>query len=132
MKPLDSIAKRDLLAAQKFDPKAVRAYGDDFYTQERYGDAFEFYRKLGDAEAVGKVKDAVVAAGDPEVLWRIENTFRRDLVTRQDWAACGENAMKIEKFRSAAFAFQRIGDAERLAAAEKEFKPASAVPQAAS
>ncbi len=130
MKPLNSIQKRDLLAAKKYDADEVRAYAEDFFDQERFGDAYEFYRKLGDEEGVRKVKAACISAGEPEVLWRIENTFRRDLVTREDWAACGENAMKTEKFRSAAYAFLKSGDAERRAAAEKEFTAPATPPPA--
>jgi len=125
MKPLDSIAKRDLLAAAKFDPDEVRAYADQFFSEERYGDAFEFYRKLDDRESVRRVKEAVIGLGDPEVLWRVEHTYPEE-VCRDDWLACGESAMKMGKYRSAAFAFERAGDRKRQAEAEKRFRPASA------
>lgn len=128
MKPLTSIEKRDLLAAQKFDPETVRAYADDFFAQARYGDAFAFYSKLDDAEAIRRVKDMAVEGADPEILWRIEHRDR-NAVSREDWTLCGENAMRLGKFRSAAYVFERTGDEERLAAAQREFTPPREEPQ---
>ena len=127
MKSINSLTKRDLLAARKFDPKVVRAHAERFFSEERYGDAFEFYRKLGDENGILNVKKAAIDLGDPELLWRIEHDDTSH-VTREDWARCGARAMELGKYRSAAYVFQRIGDAERLAAAEKEFKPPAAAP----
>ena len=121
MKPLTSIEKRDLLAAEKYDENIVRGYADEFFEQARYGDAFEFYCKLGDAGAVRRLKEAAVKQGDPDLLWRIEHQDRA-IVSKQDWADCGESALGLGKFRSAAYVFSRIGDEERLAAAESNFK----------
>ena len=125
MKPLDSLAKRDLLAARKFDADRVRAYAEQYFAEERYGDAFGFYRKLGDEDGIQSVKKIAIDLGDPELLWRIEHSDAKR-VTRADWAQCGARAMALGKYRSAAYVFQRIGDAEQLAAAEKEFKPPAA------
>ena len=127
MEPLDSIEKRDLLAAAKFSPEAVREHAQDFFARGQYGDAFEFFRKLHDMNGVRQVKDAVIEAGDPEILWRIERAYPQE-IGKEDWGQCGRNAMQAGKFRSAAYIFERIGDAESLAAAEKEFKPAAEAP----
>ena len=127
MKPLDSITKRDLLAARKYDPATVRVHADRLFAEERYGDAFEFYRKLGDENGILNIKKAAMELGDPELLWRIEHDNASRL-TREDWARCGARAMELGKYRSAAYIFRRIGDAERLAAAEKEFKPPAEAP----
>jgi hypothetical protein len=128
MKPLNSLTKRDLLAAKKFDPEVVRAYAEQYFSEDRFGDAFEFYRKLDDEDGIVKVKKVAIELGDPELLWRIEhhNTAR---VAREDWLRCGEKAMSLGMYRSAAYVFRRIGEAERLAEAEKEFKPAAETPQ---
>jgi len=128
MKPLDCIEKRDLLAAEKFDPDKVRAYADAYLQEGRHGDAFQFYRKLGDVDGVKTVKDACIREGEPDVLWQVEKAFP-DLMTRDDWIACGESAMSLGKFRCAAYAFERAGDAERLARAEAAFKLPPASPQ---
>jgi hypothetical protein len=122
MKRLDSLTKRDLLAARKFDAAAVRAYAEQLFSEDRYGDAFEFYRKLGDENGILNVKKAAMDLGNPELLWRIEHD-NASRVTRDDWARCGVRAMELGKYRSAAYIFRRIGDAERLAAAEKEYIP---------
>jgi hypothetical protein len=127
MEPINSLTKRDLLAARKFDPKVVRAHAEQFLSEERYGEAFEFYRKLGDENGILNVTRAAVDMGDPELLWRIEHDDASH-VTREDWARCGARAMELGKYRSAAYVFQRIGEAERLAAAEKGFKPPVAAP----
>jgi len=127
MKHLNSLTKRDLLAARKFDPAAVRAHAERFFSEERYGDAFEFYRKLGDENGILEVKKAAIDLGDPELLWRVEHD-NASRVTREDWARCGARAMELGKHRSAAYIFRRIGDAERLAAAEKEFTPSAEAP----
>ena len=122
MNALNSIAKRDLLAATRFNAQTVREHAKDLFDHGRYGDAFEFFRKINDQAGVERVKNAVVETGDPEVLWRIEKACAPQ-VNRDDWGHCGENAMRVGKFRSAAYAFAHIGDAERMATAEKEFKP---------
>lgn len=127
MKPLDCLKKRDLLAAQKFDADLMREYAHDFFQQERYGDAFEFYRKLEDEAGIRRVKERAIQLGDPELLWRIEHADR-NAVTRDDWTTCGDNAIKLGKFRSAAYAFRHIGDEEKAAAAENAFKPAEEGP----
>ena len=127
MKPLNSLGKRDLLAAKKFNPDDVRAYAEDFFAQERYGDAFEFYRKLGDEEGILKVKKATIELGDPEILWRVEHD-NPSRVAREDWLRCAEQAMSLGKWRAAAYVFRRIGETARLADAEKEFKLAAAAP----
>jgi hypothetical protein len=128
MKPLNSLTKRDLLAAKKFDPDDVRAFAEQFFSEDRFGDAFEFYRKLDDEDGILKVKKAAIELGDPEILWRIEH-HNPTRVAREDWLRCGEQAMSLGKHRSAAYVFRRIGETERLAEAEKEFKPAEEEPR---
>ena len=127
MKPLDSIGKRDLLAAERYKEAVVREYAEDYLEQGLYGDAFEFFRKLADEDGVNRVKRAVIGDADPEVLWRIEKAFPHT-VTPDDWVQCGEAATKAGKFRCAAYAFEHINDSERLAAATKEFTPAEEAP----
>ena len=127
MKPLHSLAKRDLLAARKFDPETVREYADDFLAQERYDDALLLFSKIADKPGITKVKEAAINLGNPDLLWQVERQDRQT-VTRNDWVACGDSAMRLSKFRSAAYVFERIGDTEKLAAAEKEFKPVSEAP----
>lgn len=127
MKPLNSLGKRDLLAAKKFDPEIVRAYGEDYFQQERYGEAFEFFRKIGDAEGIRRVKQQAAEMGDPELLWRIANMDAQQ-VSSADWSQCGEGALRLEKYRSAAFAFARAGYEARRAEAERHFMPESPTP----
>lgn len=124
MKTLDSLKKRDLLAAQKFTPADMREYGEDYFSQERYGEAFAFFRKAGDKEGVRRVKAKAVENGDPELLWQIEHADRED-VAREDWLACGVNGEKAGKLRSAHYCFQRIGEAEKAAAVEAQFTPST-------
>ena len=128
MKPLNSLAKRDLLAAKKFDPDEIRAYAEQYFSEDRFGDAFEFYRKLDDEDGILKVKKVAIELGDAEILWRIEH-HNPARVAREDWLRCGEQAMILGKHRSAAYVFRRVGETQRLAEAEKEFKPAAAAPQ---
>jgi hypothetical protein len=130
MKPLDSLGKRDLLAAAKFDAEEVREYAREFLEQERYGEAFEFFWKLRDDEGLATVKSAVIRVGDPEVLWRIEHR-KPEAVSAEDWKRCANSAMSLEKFRSAAYAFGRAGDEAGKAGAEKRFSPPSSPPEPA-
>ena len=127
MKPLDSLAKRDLLAARKYNPDTVRAYADQFLQQELYGDAFAFYQKLSDEEGVRRVMNAAVEQAETDVLWLIERAYPK-LMTREQWTKCGENAMRMGKYRCAAYVFRRIGDDARLTRAEKNFMPAAKAP----
>ena len=127
MKPLNSLTKRDLLAAKKFNPDDLRDYAEQFFSEDRFGEAFEFYRKLDDEEGILKVKKVAIELGDPEILWRIEH-HNPARVAREDWLRCGEQAMSLGKHRSAAYVFRRIGETARLAEAEKEFRPAAEAP----
>ena len=122
MKSLDSIAKRDLLASERFNADDVRAYGDDYYEAGRYGEAFSFYSKAKDVDGVRRVMEASICEGEPDVLWSIERAWP-DVVSAEDWNRCGENAMRMGKFRAAAYVFERTGNADALAEAEKAFKP---------
>ena len=122
MKPLDCLEKRDLLAAKKFDPDIVREYAEEFFNEGLYGDAFAFFRKIEDRKGLERVKRAAVEEGNPEILWRLEHDDR-SMIENSDWQACGEAAMRQERFRNAAFAFRKSGDAERQAKAEAEFMP---------
>lgn len=120
MNTLDSLKKRDLLAAPKFNPADMREYAEDYFAQERYGEAFAFFRKAADKPGVARVKAKAVELGDPELLWQIEHSDR-DGVSREDWQACAANAEKAGKFRSAHYCFQRLGDAEKASALEAQF-----------
>lgn len=122
MKPLDSLAKRDLLAADKFDPETILGYADEFLANGHNGDAFAFFRKLNDEKGVHRVMEAAIADSETDILWLIERYYP-EIMTREQWARCGENAMRQEKFRCAAYVFERIRDTARLAEAEKKFKP---------
>lgn len=126
MKPLTSLEKRDLLAARKFNAGEVRAYGDEFFKLERYGEAFEFYRKVNDRDCVRKIKDVAIQIGDPEVLWRIQQ-YDGSLVSNDDWTACGDNAMKLGKYRSAEYCYQKTGNETKRAEALNAIK-SEAVP----
>ena len=118
----DDFLRIPLLTAEKFDPDEVREYADAFFADALYGDALEFYRKLGNADGIAKVKAAGIESGNPELLWRIEHYFRDD-VTKADWTACGDNAARQGKARNAAYAFFKSGDEEKRQAAEREFQP---------
>ena len=83
MKPLDSIAKRDLLAAEKFDPETVKAYAEAFCTEERYGDALGFYIKIDDSIGIQRVKEAAIRLGNPDILWQVTHNDR-NAVSRKD------------------------------------------------
>ena len=122
MKPLTVLAKRDLLAAEKFDSDEVLEYANDFFEQELYGDALEFYRKLGDNKGVERVMHKAVETGDAEILWRIAR-YNKALITLSHWEQCGDQAMRNQKYRDAAFAFKRAGKDEKRARAEREFLP---------
>jgi hypothetical protein len=122
MKPLDSLAKRDLLAAKRFNPEKVRQHAEDFLAQGRLGDAFEFFRKLDDRDGVERTLHRAIATSDTDVLWRTEKRYP-DLAKAEQWRECGERAMADGKYRAAAYAFAHIGDAERQRAAEREFMP---------
>lgn len=125
MKPLDSLAKRDLLAAEKFAPETILGYADEFLAHGHHGDAFAFFRKLNDENGIRRVMEAAIADAETDVLWLVERYYP-EMMTREQWARCGENAMCQEKFRCAAYVFERIGDTARLSEAEKTFKPAEA------
>jgi len=129
MKPLDCIAKRDLLAAAKFDADTVRACAEDYLQSGRLGEAFEFFRKIADRSGVTRVRDAGVGEGEPEVLWRIEKSFP-DLMPREEWLRCAEAALAMEKPRCAAYVYEHLHDAERLAAVQMTLTPAEAPPAA--
>ncbi len=122
MKPLDPIAKRDLLAAERYDANRVQEYAEDFLSERRLGDALEFFRKLEDEAGVRRVLDAAIEDGDPDILWRVRRHFPH-IIKREDWLTAGDNAMELGRFRCAAYIFQQAGDADRRAVAEAKFKP---------
>jgi hypothetical protein len=128
MKPLNSITKRDMLAATKFKIETIRAYGAEFLDEGRLGDAFEFFRKADDQSGVRKTLKRAVSASDTDLIWRIEKVYP-DLVEKSHWIECGEEAMTAEKFRVAAYAFAHVRSEELQAKAEKEFMPAEEAPQ---
>ena len=128
MRPLNSLTKRDLLAAKKFDADEVRLYAEEHFEAERLGDAFELFAKIKDRDGVTKIRDLAIRQGDPEVLWRIAHR-EPDLVSKSDWETCGKSAMHMKKHRSALFAFQRAGNEELVTQAEKAVNPDAAPPQ---
>jgi tetratricopeptide (TPR) repeat protein len=117
MKPLDCLKKRDMLASPKFDPDTLREYAESYFAEERYGEAFAFFRKAADTAGVDRVKAKAIELGDPELLWRIQNADREG-VARGEWLVCGESAEKMGKLRSALYCFQRIGETDRATAVE--------------
>ncbi len=127
MKQLNSLEKRDLLASRKFDPATILAYAEEYFAHERFGEAFEFYRKIADANGVLKVKREAIRVGDPETLWRIQQ-YDGAQVAEGDWIACGDNAMQAGKYRSAAYCFERVKQEAKLAEALRAISPESATP----
>lgn len=124
MKPLDVLAKRDLLAEKNFNRDEVQQYADEFFEQELFGDALELYRKLADRQGLEHVKRKALETGEAELLWRISH-YNKELMTSADWEHCGNQAMKNEKYRDAAFAFKRANNDEKRARAEMQFMPAA-------
>ena len=122
MKPLDVLAKRDLLAKENFNRDEVQQYADEFFEQELFGDALELYRKLGDRQGLERVKRKAIETGEGELLWRISH-YNKELMTAAEWEQCGDQAIKNEKYRDAAFAFKRADNDEKRARAEMEFMP---------
>ncbi len=125
MKTLDSLRKRDLLASAKFDAAQVRAYAEDYFAQERFGEAFAFFRKAGEKEGVRRCKARAIELGDPELLWQIEHADRSE-VTREDWLACGEKAEGMGKLRNALYVYERLGETARAEALRAQINPPTA------
>ena len=135
--PLNALTKRDLLAAQKFDPDEVRQAAEAFFEDKLYSDALEFYAKLQDAAGLDRIKRVAIEMGNPELMWRLAN-YARDRVTKQDWSACGCTASnasgpiplmrQISKPASAVPGHPTAAPGSTAALASRE--PAAAMPSA--
>jgi hypothetical protein len=108
------IEKRNILAARDVLVQTLIDYGNAFFEAEALDDAFNFLEKAGDVEGVRRVKQRAIDEGNTAVM--LCDILRSKLVeiTREDWLAAAQNAIKAGKPTYAAQAYRKLGDIEKL------------------
>ncbi len=111
---LNPIEKRNMLAAKDVSRETLVRHGNAFFEAEAFDDAYSFFEKAGDAEGVRRVKQSVIDLGLTAVLLFWIQRSKLVQVTREDWVAVAQNALKLGKLSYAAQAFRKLGDTEKL------------------
>jgi len=105
--PAHYLKKRDTLHNPKATPQALAAVGHEFFAQEAYSDALDFFEKARDEEGLRKIKQAALQNGDSFLLARLAR-FDAKLVVEADWEKAAEAADKRGIPSMAAFARKKI------------------------
>jgi hypothetical protein len=109
----DPIEKRNVLAQKDVPMETLLAYAHAYLEAESLDDAYNFFEKAGDARGVRQVKERAIEMGNTAMLFNMLRS-RNVQVTREDWLAVAENALKQGKLAYAAQAYRRLGDQEKL------------------
>ena len=105
--PTHYLKKRDLLHSERTSPETLSRVGQEFFAQQRYSDALDFFEKARDADNIQKVKRHALEEGDTFLLARLER-FDRALVSREDWDKAAEQAIAKGKASMAEFVQRRF------------------------
>ena len=109
LRDLDSLRRRDYLASPKTAMDDLSAYGRRFLEDEDCCEAFHFFERAGDTEGLAECKRLAIEVADHELLWQLAHS-RHVQVSDEDWRACSDQAIRMEKFSVAAYILQRLGD----------------------
>jgi hypothetical protein len=105
--PKNYIKRRDFLHSEKTSPSILSATGQEFFAQERYSDALDFFEKAKDMDGVQKIKRVALEHGDTFLLARLDR-FDRTLVTREDWETAAKAAEAAGKASMAVFVARKF------------------------
>ena len=123
--PKHYIKRRDFLHSEKSSPEALSQAGREFFAQERYSDALDFFEKSNDKDGVQKIKRIALQNGDTFLLARLDR-FDRTLVTREEWDAAAKTAEAVGRPSMAAFVARRFAPPPGPAEKKPAEKPGEA------
>jgi len=113
--PTHYLKKRDLLHSERTAPAVLTRIGREFFAQQRYSDALDFFEKARDMDNIQEVKGYALEEGDTFLLARLER-FDGSLVSREDWDKAAEQAIARGKASMAEFVQRKFAPPPAAAA----------------
>jgi len=121
---LPTLEKRALLHSPAVSRDKLLAYAESYLEDGYLYEAMEFFEKAREQAGLDRVRDAAISEGNAGLLgWMARNALSQ--ITEEHWRRAAENAMKGGKYRFAAAAFERAGDATKAQEARQAALPAA-------
>lgn len=118
----DALVRREHLYGDLGLEVDLRAYGDLYFEENRFLDAFLYYQRAGDEEKMKQVRQRGLEAGDFNILAKV--TLEKNMsLSNEEWRTAAETAFSAGKLRYAAAMFERAGDADRASEVRLVFSP---------
>ncbi|MHC4849011.1 MAG: hypothetical protein ACYTEG_11220 [Planctomycetota bacterium] len=114
----DALQMREVKYGEKTQPTQQLALAKTLLEAGRVAEALDLFLLAGDEASVTAIHKRACAEGRPVWLVMIERTGRT--ITSADWKACGEAALRGERWREAFRAFTMAGDEAGIARAQEE------------
>jgi tetratricopeptide (TPR) repeat protein len=119
--------KQRLLYVDKTPAKTLSDFGNRYMEEGRLHDAWEFYQRAGDREAMARIAALAEESGDVMLFQQAHKALGSSL-SPGDWNHVGEKAFSLKKFAFASYAFERAGNAQRSADTAAAIHPNPAGP----
>ena len=114
----DALQMREVKYGEKTQPAQQTALAKSLLDCGRVAEALDLFLLAGDEASVTSIHKRACAEGRPVWLVMIERTGRT--ITSADWKACGEAALRKERWREAFRAFTMAGDEAGIARAQEK------------
>lgn len=88
------IKKRDLLWHDKTAKTTLVAEAEEFFKNQQYSDALDFFERAGHQEGLDRIKKLAIETGQGFLLNRLTR-YSPDSVSKADWEALKNKAMAL-------------------------------------
>ncbi|MGH7142710.1 MAG: hypothetical protein ACREJ2_01090 [Planctomycetota bacterium] len=88
------IKKRDTLWHERTAKEALVAEAEEFFRNEQFSDALDFFERAGHQEGLQRIKKLAIESGQGFLLNRLTR-YNPDSVSKADWEALKERAQAL-------------------------------------
>jgi len=109
--------KQRLLYLDKTPEGTLSDFANRYLAEDRLHDAWEFYQRAGNHEAMAKIAAIAEEQGDVMLFQQAGKALEKE-ISPEDWNRIGEKAFSRGKFVFASYAFEKAGNLQRRADAD--------------
>jgi len=110
--------KQKILYSKDTEPQTLKDYGDLFFAEGKYADAFDFYLKANYIEGIEKIRLNAFETGDVMLFQQAAKGLQQE-ISSADWQTIGQTAMNLKKYFFAGHALEKANNEELLTALKK-------------
>jgi len=102
-------SKQKILYIDNTPAATLIDYGDQYWDEQAFDDALDFYAKAGHTSGIEKLSAAAMEKGDVFLYQRASRALHRE-ITPADWRKIAGRAVELEKITFAKRALEKIDD----------------------